>query len=84
MELNISDRVKECQLRIHDLVVELNDYTALISCIRVLAAVGANPDKFKNTKQEDINKLSDRVRNICAKHEILLPEYIEWGAIELN
>jgi len=84
MELNISDRVKETQLRIHDLVVELNDYSALVSCIRALATVTNNPDKFKNTKESDIIKLSDRVRKICAKHEILLPEYVEWGTIEIN
>jgi gamma-glutamyl:cysteine ligase YbdK (ATP-grasp superfamily) len=84
MELNITNRVKECQLRIHDLVVELNDYTALVACIQALAAVTSNPGQFKNTKQEDINKLTDRVRKICAKHEILLPDYVEWGAIEIN
>jgi hypothetical protein len=84
MELNISERVKETQMRIHDLVVELNDYTALVACIRALAAVTNNPDRFTKTSQDDINKLTERVRNICAKHEIRLPDYVEWGAIELN
>lgn len=84
MELNISDRVKETQLRIHDLIVDLNEYNALVACIRALAAVSNNPDRFKNTSEDDINKLTERVRKICAKHEILLPDYIEWGAIEIN
>lgn len=83
MLLNLSDRVQESLARIGELVSEVNELSVLAASIRALAEVTSNPDKYRSS-QEDIAKLIDRVRDICARHEIVLPDYVEWNTIEIS
>jgi hypothetical protein len=84
MQIKISDRAKECSQAMKELSEEMTDYNAIVMCVRALAAVSNSPEKFKY-EQEDYDKVVQKLRNLCAKHEIQLPtaEYIEWGTVEI-
>ncbi len=83
MQINLSDRVKEAQDIIKENMQELREYEILVLSIRALAEVENNPEKFGNYDPADKEKLIAKIRKICAKHEIVLPEYVEWSSIEL-
>jgi hypothetical protein len=82
MKLELTNRAKECSERIADLTQEHNDYQMLVSCIKALQAVKNNPDKFKYT-DDDYKKVIETVHDLCARHEIRLPDENEWDSIEI-
>lgn len=84
MQIKLSDRAKECSESMKELSEEMNDYNSIVMCVRALAAVSNNPEKFKY-EQSDYDKVVSKLQNLCAKHEIQLPnsEYIEWSTIEI-
>jgi uncharacterized coiled-coil DUF342 family protein len=83
MKIKISDRSREAQDRIRELSQELNDYNAIIMLVRALQVVEASPEKF-TYPQEDYDKVIQRLKYLCAKHEILYPDgYIQWSAVEI-
>lgn len=84
MQIKISDRAKECSESMRELSEEMTDYNSIVMCIRALQAVANNPEKFKYD-QADHDKVVNKLRSLCSKHEIPLPDtdYIEWGTIEL-
>lgn len=84
MQIKLSDRATECQSRMKELQSEMNDYNAIVMCIRALQAVSNSPGKYTYS-QEDYDKVVDKLRSLCEKHEILLPatDYMEWGSIEI-
>ena len=84
MEINLSDRIKECQTKAQEAVDEINDYQILAMCIKTLSEVTERPERYEQTNEESYNLVVERIRKLCAKHKILLPDYIEWGAIELK
>lgn len=82
MKLELSDRAKECSIRVNELTQEYNDYQMLVSCIKALQAVENNPTKYQYSTA-DYEKVIDRVRDLCAKHEIRLPENIDWNSVDI-
>jgi hypothetical protein len=84
MQIKLSDRAKECSEAMKELSEEMADYNSIVVCVRALAAVSNNPEKFKY-EQEDYDKVVNKLRNLCAKHEIQLPttDYIEWSTVEI-
>lgn len=84
MKIKISDRAKECSEAMRELSEEMADYNAIVMCVRALQAVTTNPEKF-TYEQSDYDKVVNKLRNLCAKHEIPLPdsEYVEWNAVEI-
>lgn len=85
MVINVTDRIADCKKKIMEMTEEIQDYNTLIMCISTLAEVNREPDKYKiNNRQEEIDYVVNTIKDICSKHEIVLPEYIEWGAIEMR
>lgn len=84
MRIRLSDRAKECNDRMIELVDELNDYNSIAMCAKALQAVATYPDKFEYS-QDDYDKVITKFYNLCAKHEIKLPddEFIEWSTIDI-
>jgi hypothetical protein len=84
MEIKILDRIEEAKKVYIDAVNELNDYKIIQITINGLATYKSNPDKYPTTKSEDVDMLISKLYNLCQKHEIVLPDFIEWGSIELT
>jgi len=84
MKIQISDRAKECSEDMKELADEMNDYNAIVMCIKSLQAVHMQPEKF-TYPQEDYDRVVSKLYNLCAKHEIQLPEaeYMEWTSVEI-
>lgn len=82
MKLDISGRVKECTERVDELVRECTDYQMLVSCIKALRAVKIYPEKYKYSA-EDFDTVVNTVRNLCAQHEIRLPDDTEWESVDI-
>jgi hypothetical protein len=82
MRLELTSRARECAERIRDLEKEYKDYELLVSCIRALAAVKINPTKFEYS-DDDYNKVVDKVRDLCARHEIRLPDDTDWDSVDI-
>lgn len=84
MQIKLSDRAKEINDRYNELVQEKNDYNNIVMCIKALQAADMNRNKWNYT-QEDYDGVVNRLRSLCAKHEVVLPDtdYIEWGNIEI-
>lgn len=82
MRLDLSSRAKECTERINELTQEYNDYQMLVSCIKALQAVKINPSKFKYS-DDDYQKVIATVHDLCAKHEIRLPDDTEWDSVDI-
>jgi len=84
MKIKLSDRAKECSESMRELSEEMADYNSIMMCVRALQAVSSNPEKFKY-EQADYDKVVAKLRSLCAKHEIPLPdaEYIEWSTVEI-
>lgn len=83
MEIKISDRIVEGQSAVRETLQELGEYDLLVMAVRALSAVTNHPDKFTYNK-DDYDMLESRIRKICEKHEIRLPEFVEWGSIEFT
>lgn len=84
MKIKLSDRAKECSEAMRELSEEMADYNSIVMCVRALQAVANNPEKF-TYDQSDYDKVVSKLRSLCAKHEIQLPdtEYIEWNTVEI-
>lgn len=84
MEINISERAVEAKTRMAELEEELNDYQGIITCIRALAAVEREPDKYIYDAS-DKEKVIDKLHNLCAKHEIRISTdgFIDWTSVEI-
>lgn len=82
MRLELSDRAKECTTRISELTQEYNDYQMLVSCIKALQAVEQNPQKY-NYSDEDYNTVISRVNDLCARHEIRIPDGTAWASVDI-
>lgn len=84
MKLNLSERAKECAERSQEMKQEIDDLNQIVMCIRALQADEANPNKF-NYDPKDYDGVLERLRSLCAKHELRLPDsdYIEWRSIEI-
>jgi hypothetical protein len=88
MKLDLISRTKEAQDRIQDLNSELNDYSTIVMCIKALQAAEANkhlPTPKVAYTEEEYNKVIEKLRKLCAKHELKFPEgdYIEWSSVEI-
>ena len=82
MQLKITDRLAEANKGVSELIGEINDYQSIVMCIRALQAVTNSPDRYTFTTA-DYDKVVAKLRNLCEKHEIVLPEYVEWSNIEI-
>jgi hypothetical protein len=82
VKLELTARAKECTERINELTSEYNDYQMLVSCIKALQAVKIHPDRFKYSN-EDYDKVVNTVRDLCARHEIRLPDDTEWESVDI-
>lgn len=87
MQIKLSERGIECNQKISELIQEMDDYQKIMMCIKALQAVEAESDKFKNTySQEEYDTVVNTLKNLCSKHEIILPNldgYVEWRSIEI-
>ncbi len=82
MKIELSERARECTVRINELTQEYNDYQMLVSCIKALQAVKLNPNKYRYST-EDYNTVVERVHDLCARHEIRLPDDTEWESVDI-
>ena len=84
MQIKLNERYNECKSKMSECVQEINDYNQLAVLIRSLAMVKANPEKWAGTyTPEDFKKVENTVISLCNKHEIHIPDYVEWDAIEI-
>ena len=84
MEIKISDRVEEAKSRYIDIVAELNEYKMIQICVNAMAKYKASPEKYPSATENEINELISKFESLCNKHEIKIPEFIEWESIELT
>ena len=82
-QIKLGERADECRTRMTELRQEMDDYNQLVIYIKALSMVKSNPDKWTTYSKEDFDKVVSKVTSICQKHEIRLPEYVEWEAIEI-
>lgn len=84
MQIKLSERAKECSSRMKELDEEMQDYNHIVLCIKALSSV-ADPTKKHNYTQAEYDAVVAKVRSLCAKHEIKLPDgdYVEWGTVEI-
>lgn len=82
MQLKISDRIQECMASMQTLNEEMQDYQNIVMLIKAVMAVSSETVPVKYN-QDDYDKVIAKIRNLCAKHEIQLPEFVEWNTIEL-
>lgn len=86
MKLKLSERAKECTERLDELRQEMEDLNHIVMCIRANQAVERDPERYKGKYDEkDYEEVLAYLRNLCAKHEIPLPNtgFIEWNSIEI-
>lgn len=84
MQIKLSDRAKECSEALRELSQEMADYNSIVMCTAALSAVANDPQKY-DWNEADYTQVIEKLRDLCAKHEIVLPatDYIEWGTVEI-
>ena len=81
MDINLSERMRECMETINNAKSEINDYANIALCINALREVSID-DGYTYT-QEEFNDVVGKLQRLCAKHEIVLPDYVEWGSLNI-
>lgn len=77
MILKLSDRAQEAKEAMLERRHELDDYNLIIGLLKAIQLANVEPDKHKYTK-EQYDKCYRKLETLCAKHEIRLPDYIDW------
>lgn len=78
MIIKLSDRAEDAKRAMIEARQELDDYNLIVSLVKAFQLANTEPEKHKFT-QEEYDKCYAKLQNLCAKHEIRLPDYIDWS-----
>ena len=80
--LNLSERIRDAQASMHQYMMELNDYQMINACVQAIKSVHVEPDRY-DYSNEEYHEVLAAFETLCQKHEIRLPDQIDWHAFEV-